>query len=174
MIRGPQRQTDYWTASRWLPLGVSAVVIGLLAVWLLRALEDVEARAEKLMVELTVRNIRTGLQLALGEALLHGREREIAGWAGVNPLRWLGREPPGYRGECTTRQAQGLEAGAWCFDRERRELAYRPRHAVRLKVEGGDGEAKVLRWRVVAAHGGSGLDAGLRVEYVTAYEWILE
>ncbi len=174
MIRGPERQTNYWTASRWLQLGMSAVVISLLALWLLQALEETEVRAEALMVELTERNMRTGLALAMGEALLHGREREIASWAGANPVRWLGHEPQGYRGECG-RPAQELGEGEWCFDRERRELVYRPRHDIRRQPGQGAGGKDVLRWRVVATQpAGRGLDAGLRVEYVTARERVLE
>lgn len=174
MIRGPERQTNSWTASRWLPLGVSAVVIALLALWLLAALEEAEARAEKLMVELIYRNMRTGLALAMGEALLHGREAEIASWVGTNPVRWLGHEPQGYRGECD-RPAQELGEGEWCFDRVRRELTYRPRHDIGDGLGQGAGEKGILRWRVAATQPArSGLEAGLRVEYVTAQGRILE
>lgn len=174
MIRGPERQTSYWTASRWLPLGVSAVVISLLALWLLAALEETEERAEALMVELIHRNMRTGLALAMGEALLQGREAQIVSWAGANPVRWLGHEPQGYRGECD-RPAQELGEGEWCFDRVRRELAYRPRHDIRRGPGQGAGGKDILRWRVVATQPArSGLDAGLRVEYVTAQGRILE
>lgn len=171
MTRGPLRQVNHWTASRWLSLSMSAVAISLLAAGLLRALEETDERAEKLMVELTYRHMRTGLAVAKAEALLRGREAEIADWAGANPVRWLAAPPPGYRGECS-RPAVELGAGEWCFDQERRELAYRPRRAAHLRIVAppADGAAKILRWRTTDA-GGQG---SLHVEYVTAFEWVLE
>jgi len=174
VIRIPAREMNYWTGSHWLTFAVAVGVIAVLAVVLLEALAEAEERGEKLMVEVAFRNMRTGLQLAKGEAILHGREGEIAGWAGANPARWLAAAPQGYRGECA-RPADVLREGEWCFDRERRELAYRPRHDRHLRLAPPDGAVKLLRWRVAAAQpGAAGLASGLRVEYVTAFEWFSE
>jgi hypothetical protein len=174
VIRATPRAYDHYAGSRWLVHAVTIVAILLLMGWLLAALQEAEERAEKLMVELTWRNMRTGLQIAVGEALMSGRDGEIAGWEGSNPVRWLGAEPGGYRGECTARFARELPKGAWCFDRERRELVYRPRNDRHLRMEGAGGHEKLLRWRVAAAAQEperQGL-AGLRVESVTAYFWL--
>lgn len=156
----------YYTGSRWLSAAVAVALIGALAVALLGALEEAEERAEAVLVEVTVRNMRTGLQIAMGEAITHGREKEIAGWAGSNPVRWLGTDPVGYLGDCP---GGSLPPGAWCFDRERRELAYQPRHHRHLvRVEGTE-----LRWRVAAAAADAprGGLVGLRLETVRPYDW---
>jgi hypothetical protein len=174
VIRVPARELNWWTASRWLSFAVSATVIAILAALLLDALKHEEERAEKLMVELTWRNMRSGLQLAKGEAMLHGREAEMAGWVGTNPLRWLASEPRGYRGECA-RPGDTLGAGEWCFDPARRELAYRPRNSQHLRLKQPGAGPKLLRWRVAAAQPGTaGSTEGVRVEYVTAFEWFSE
>lgn len=174
MIRATARAYDYYAGSRWLVHAVTIVAILLLAGWLLAALQEAEERAEKLMVELTWRNMRTGLQIAMGEALMSGRDKEIAGWEGSNPVRWLGSEPSGYRGECAARLAGELPKGAWCFDSGRRELVYRPRNDRHLRIDGEAGRGKLLRWRVVAAAQEPERPGppGLRVESVTSYSWL--
>ncbi|MCA1973916.1 MAG: hypothetical protein LDL44_13855 [Caenispirillum sp.] len=167
MIRGPERQTNPWTASRWLPLGVSAIIIASLAILLIAALRDMEERAEAMMVDMTLRNIRTGLTLAKGEAILAGREHEIPFWAGRNPTDWLAGRPADYEGDC--RDAASPAPGGWCFDAGRRELRYRPRHDRLLRPEDQSGAgAGVLRWRARA--GADGMN-GLSVEKVTDFSW---
>ncbi len=159
--------------SRWLPVTLTAVMILSLVVWLLRALHEAQEMAEKTVIEVTVRNMRIGMQLAMGEAMMHGREAEIRNWAGSNPLQWLGVVPEGYRGECTAAESDALPAGGWCFDRQRRELAYAPRNATHLKLRSGS-DLPHLRWRVVAVAPQENGQTGLRVENVTPYEWFLE
>lgn len=174
----PPRTLGYYAASTWLQGSVFLLLCLLLGSWLLGALHEAQERGEKQAVELAVRNMRTGMQLAMGEALMHGREGEIASWLGSDPVRWLGRQPDGYRGECSVQEADNLPAGAWCFDRERRELAYRPRNADRLQIlTTADGrQSKQLRWRVARApeSAASGGFVGLRVEIVTPYKWLLD
>lgn len=149
-----------------------------LSLWLLAALQEAQERAERLAVELTLRNIRTGMQLAMGEALMHQRESDIANWVGSNPVRWLGSPPEGYLGECSVIEARALPVGAWCFERERRELAYRPRNADHLSISAmADGRPlEQLRWHVVrtAERNASGGFVGLRVENITPYKWFLD
>lgn len=173
-----ERRGDYYSASHWLQAGVVAVLLGIFATWLLRTLADTQERSEKLAVELTWRYMRSGLKLAVGDALLHGRAGEVSQWVGRNPSDFLAAPPPGYVGECPLSTVSGLAAGAWCFDRGRRELVYRPKRDEQLRLLGasevGDGGAKVLRWRIVASgqpvmDGSSNI--GLTVELVTPYLW---
>ncbi len=177
MIRRGPRTLGHYARSRWLQGSVYLLLVFLLALWSLGALDETQERAEKLMVELTIRNARTGMQLAMGEALMQRREREIAAWVGSNPVRWVGNPPEGYRGECSAQEARDLPAGAWCFERERRELAYRPRKAAHLRIVSAVGgrDEGLLRWRVGRAAEGvaAGGFVGLRVEIVTPYEWFL-
>lgn len=158
-----------WTGSRWLPLSVSAVVIALLAGFLLMALADMEERAEAMLVALTVRNLRTGLTVAKGEALLAGEERAMAQWAGRNPIEWLAAPPAGYEGEC--RAAASPAAGGWCFDSTRRELRYRPRNAAHLALDSG-ARPEHLKWRVVVrASDADRQQIAVDVENLTPYRW---
>lgn len=147
MIRAPAREVNYWTGSRWLSLAVAWAVIAVLAGLLFVALQDMEERAEAMMVEITLRNIRTGLMMAKGEAILAGREADIARWAGRNPVDWLAAPPAGYEGEC--RAAGSPAGGGWCFDAGRRELRYRPSRD-RLQLADGREGGEVLRWRTSA------------------------
>jgi len=174
----PPRTLGYYATSAWLQGSVFLLLCLLLGYWLLGALHDAQERGEKLAVELAVRNMRTAMQLAMGEALMHQREGEIASWVGSDPTRWLGRQPDGHRGECSAAEADNLPAGAWCFDRERRELAYRPRNVEHLRILATDGgrQTEQLRWRVARApeSAASGGFVGLRVEVVTPYKWLLD
>ena len=95
MIAHEPRSLGYYSASHWLQGAVVFVVLGSLALGLLWALNDAKERAEKQVVELTLRNMRTGMQFAMGEALLRRRESEMASWVGINPVLWLGAPPTG-------------------------------------------------------------------------------
>ena len=132
--------------------------------------------AERQMVELMLRNMRTGMQYAMGEALMRQRENEIAAWAGGDPTRWLEVPPQGYRGECSVEERRNLPEGAWCFERDSRQLVYRPRNAKQLR-DPGDGQAcNQLAWRVVRVADGvvSGGFVGVRIEPASICRWFLE
>lgn len=162
-----------WQGRRWLSFSVSAVLLALLAWGALRALEDAEETSERFVVDVTLRNLRSGLQLAMGEAMIEGRENEFASWVGSNPLRWLGTPPGGYVGACPA-QAAGLAPGGWCFDETAGELVYRPRHGMRLRLASpvADPADQRLRWRVEATSRlPGGRITGLRVQSVTPYAW---
>lgn len=187
---------SYYAGSRWFMGVVTWALIGIFAFWLLSALLRAQELAEKMVVEQTVQNMRTGLKMAMGEAIVAGRDNEIATWAGANPLRWLGgmpesyargirggippsvanvaAAPQGYRGECSRREAEALPDGAWCFDRDARELVYHPRRDRYLRLQGSDGrnDAKLLRWRVTVPEAAYRVGfLGLRIEVVTPYVW---
>lgn len=181
MIAHESRRLGHYAGTKWFQWAVLLVLCGLLAGGLIGALEDAKGRAEQQAVELTIRNMRTGLQLAMGEALMQQRQGEIAGWAGSNPVRWLGRSPTGYGGECNNTGDRRPGAGAWCFDVRQKELIYRPRSDALLieqdkldKLERAGAEpCKTLRWRVRrtplpgAAQADNGF-VGLRIEPVRA------
>lgn len=179
MIPHGPRTLGYYAASHWFQWAVLFVVIGLLVVFgIMPALDDAKEQAERQAVELTIRNMRTGMQLAMGEALMQQREGEIVSWVGSNPVRWLSSSPVGYRGECSAAARRGLTGGEWCFDLDRRELLYRPRTADHLRAlpEGAFGECSQLRWRVARVLVGvtSSSFGGLRLETVSRCEWVLE
>ena len=155
-----------WVGARWLPGLVSVVVVAILAAILLQKLDEVGEDAERLLLDMTVRNMRTGLQLAIGDAIIHGREGELVTWVGRDPTIWLGQAPAGHLGDCHGGPAS-LAGGKWCFDGATRILWYRPRH--HGLVTDGARVAGVLGWRVGASApvGAGSKIEGLRVESVT-------
>ena len=178
MIPHQPRSLGHFAASHWLPGALVLVLLGVLALGLLWALGDIKERAEKQVVELTLRNMRTGMQLAMGEALMHQREGEIASWVGSNPVDWLGAPPVGYRGVCSADESRGLSSGEWCFERANRELVYRPTKVDHLRAvpEVEVSRCDRLRWRVVRVSAGvsSGGLVGLRIEPASPCQWILD
>jgi len=171
-VHSEPQHFSYYTGSRWLNFAIAMLLIAVVSLWLAASLRETEERTEKMLVELAVRRMNMGLQLAMGEAMMHERGREIPGWAGSNPTRWLDGKLQGYVGDCP--RTGDLAEGGWCFDSLRGELHYRPRHDRHLRLKNSSDEP-LLRWHVVAknptAPGGL---VGLRVENITLYEWFAE
>ncbi|MGE0355581.1 MAG: hypothetical protein AB7P08_01575 [Burkholderiales bacterium] len=172
MARPAAARAQRQGGSGWLELGVSAVVVSVLAALLLAALLAQQALAEKATVELTILNLRTGLRLAVAELIIAGREREVASLAGANPVRWLERPPEGYLGEIDTPEDPArMPGGAWYFDRGRRELVYRVSH------DGGfetlPGEPAVVRLQVALERGSARKEAllGVVLRVNNRYNW---
>ncbi|MDP2794192.1 MAG: hypothetical protein Q8O25_08965 [Sulfurisoma sp.] len=112
-------------------------IFGVLAFVFLARMERVQGDAERTEVQLTIRHMRVGMQLAVGELIMHGEEHRMAELAAINPVRFLEKKPPGYEGEATSPSRRG----GWVFDPLRKEIAYRPR-----LPQAFDGRDE-LRWR---------------------------
>jgi hypothetical protein len=169
------RTLGYYAASHWFQSAVVFLMLGALALFLLKALSDVEEQAERQAVELTLRNMRTGMQFAMAEALMRQREGEIANWAGSDPTRWLEAPPAGYRGECSAVDRASLPEGAWCFERESGQLVYRPRNARQLRGLVDGQQCGQLVWRVVKVGDGPVLGGlvDVRIEVASPCTWIV-
>ena len=130
------------------------VIFGVLASMLLARLIGIEEEAARTEIELTVRNMRVGLQLAVGERLMRGQEDRLVELLAADPAQFLGWQPPGYA------QGNGNAAapGSWRFDPAMRELAYRPRQPAAF--DGRD----LLKWRVAAQGVIGGRIVGIRLE----------
>jgi len=168
----------YYAASHWFQGAVLLAVLALIFNGLISALNDASERAEKQGVELTIRNMRTGMKLAMGEAMMQQREGEMAAWVGSNPVRWLGSPPGAYRGECSVEESRNLSGGEWCFERNRRQLLYRPHRPDRLHPlpPGSELQCSHLSWRVERAPESvvSAGFVGLRLEAVAPCQWVQE
>ncbi|MBI5108714.1 MAG: hypothetical protein HZA62_08190 [Rhodocyclales bacterium] len=125
-------------ASR-LEFAITVAIFGVLAALLLQRLALIEEDTERVEVDLTIRNIRTGIQLAIGERIMRGEEDRLAEVAAASPVDMLGKHPRGFVAE---RAASA--AGEWAYDPQRRELSYLPRQPQAF------GNADELRWRYVA------------------------
>ena len=103
---------------RKFEFAVLVLIVGALALFLLRALDNAREEIE----EATVLSEVAALRVELLDALAH---REAVGGAlpaSANPLRWAGREPAVYLGEL---DAAPVARGVWYFDRAHGELIYR-------------------------------------------------
>lgn len=128
------------SGSSKLEYAVVAIIFGVLATALMQRLELVQAEAERTAVDLTIRNIRSGMQLAQGELIMHGEDGRIGELARQNPVLFLGKLPDGYEGEAVSPE----QPGGWTYNPTLRELAYKPRLEPAFA-----GQAE-LRWRYQA------------------------
>lgn len=126
-----------------LELAVVILVLAVLGGSLLRALWRYEGQVERQAVDMTVRQIRTGLHLRLLDAMTYGRREDIASLPGSNPILLRGAPAENYLGELSSPPAPELTG--WYFDTVRRELAYRPRSESFAYRDGEHGE---LRWQL--------------------------
>lgn len=121
------------------------VIIGVLAVFLLSALE--RARVE--MEEASVQSEAAAIRIELLDRIVH---RESVGGElpqSSNPLRWIGYVPTGYVGELDSAPAA---RGIWYFDRKTEVLVYRFQLG---------GEARFRLARGMSGAGASGILAGV-------------
>lgn len=128
---------------RLLEFAVVVILFATLALVLLRALAELQDESERLAVELTIRNMNSGLFLQQAERLTSGRENTLRELAGQNPVGWLRTSPAGYIGE---QACEGvLAAGQWCWDPAQKVLYYYPRQENWLKTAR---NLPWLTWRV--------------------------
>ncbi|MCK9381253.1 MAG: hypothetical protein M0P95_09335 [Sulfuritalea sp.] len=128
---------------------ITVAIFGVLATALLVRLDTIQAEAERAEVNLTVRNIRVGIQLAIGERIMRGEEDRINEVAEASPVDFLGHRPRGF-----TEGRVAQSSGQWAYDPVRRELSYLPR------LPGAFADARELRWRYVARVDASGKTVG--------------
>ncbi|MBS3936041.1 MAG: prepilin-type N-terminal cleavage/methylation domain-containing protein [Sulfuritalea sp.] len=129
-----------------LELVVVVAVIAVLAAVLLDRLIALEREAERTEVALTLRNLQTGMQLAVGAQIVRGREAELHALLEKNPIEFLGI-PVGAGG-----------TARWSYDPGQRVLAYVPRQPAAF------GGQTQLRWRYVGRQDAHGRVVGLRIE----------
>lgn len=128
---------------------VTVMIFGVLAAALMARLSAIQEEAERMEVNLTVRNIRVGIQLAIGERIMRGEEFRIGEVAAASPVDFLGHRPRGF-----TERGAPSAPGQWSYDAARRELVYLPR------LPRAFADATELRWRYVARNDSSGRTVG--------------
>ncbi len=124
---------------RYYEFAVAVILIGVLALFLLRSL----AEASLAMEEATVQSVVAAMRLELIEMVAH---REMAGGvlpSSRNPVDWVSVKPAAYLGE---RDTVPVEKSVWYFDTQAGELVYRFRdeHRARFRLtrEGGAGQGR--------------------------------
>ncbi len=162
------------TGGTLLELAVAGAIIGIIATVFLGYMLRYQEVAEKTVMETTVINMRTGLNLRMAELMATDRMRDMGAVAQQNPIDWLESPPPNYLGQLDNPEPDAIPPGNWYYDSGRRQLVYRPDRARYLKP-GPDGE-KLIRFRVTAkTHPGQN-SRPARVEGVTLtpvipYDW---
>jgi hypothetical protein len=106
---------------------------------------EYQERAEKTLVDLTVRNLRATLRWQVAQRMVHGAAGDLVALLDANPVAWLERPPAGYVGEIAG-EAPDLAGGSWYFNTAARQLVYVPRLAAHLSVS--NYRSGRLRWQV--------------------------
>ena len=131
------------------------VIASIVSLFLYDRLRRYQALAEKQSMEMTVRNIRSGLQLRVAELMMADRMDEAGQLVQENPIRWLATAPTNYLGELRNPQVTDLPLSSWYFDPDRHALVYILR---RNKFFGSDpADEKPIVFRVTAVDRGSSI-----------------
>ena len=110
-------------------LVVVICIVAVLAGVLLGRLHGLQAEAERASVEHVIGALRSALALQVADAVAEGREGELARLAGSDPMEQLAETPANYLGALDGPDPAAVRPGHWYFDRNRRLLVYRVRHA---------------------------------------------
>jgi general secretion pathway protein G len=107
-----------------LEFAVTVAVIGILMGLLLQRIWYYQGEAERTVVEMTVANVRTALEIKVAEAKLPGRSIDLTFLAEENPFNLLKNKPVNYAGELFSPSDKDIGPGNWCFDRTNKSLIY--------------------------------------------------
>jgi len=153
-----------------LEFSVVAAVLSVLAGALLMASLYYEEMTESIVVQLTVRNMRSGMRYQIADRLIQGRTHELSAMVRANPVAWLDRSPEGYVGPVRHGDIGSLPKGSWFFDLDEQELGYIPKLSFHLSVE--RDRREILRWQVQALRSQVPSDVqGLMLVPVNPYRW---
>ena len=117
-------------------LAVVLAMLALLSAALLGRLAEVERESERLEVSLAIRNMRTGLKLAVGERVMHGEEFRIAELLDENPLNFLDTQ------QIVGASGTASQPGEWAYSPVSRVLSYQPRQPEAFE------DRELLTWRM--------------------------
>lgn len=131
-----------------IELIVVIIIIVLLAGIFLTRVPLYQEQAEKAAMQQVEGALQSALVLRFGT--LHARgaasEKELSILATDNPIKWLQKVPPNYKGEYYDPSPRSVAPGNWMFDLKSRELIYVVDHVEYFKA-GKDGN-KWIRFRV--------------------------
>ena len=131
-----------------IELIVVIIIIVVLAGIFLTRVPLYQEQAEKAAMQQVEGALQSALVLRFGT--LHARgaasEKELSILVTDNPIKWLQKVPPNYKGEYYDPSPRSVAPGNWMFDLKSRELIYVVDHAEYFKA-GKDGN-KWIRFRV--------------------------
>lgn len=108
---------------------VITIVVILAGLFLLRV-PIYQEQAEKAAMQQVEGAIQSALVLRYGALMTRGAaEKELSILATDNPITWLQKMPPNYKGEYYDPSPRSIAPGNWMFDLKARELIYVVDHA---------------------------------------------
>ncbi len=119
---------------------------GILATLFLNRTAYYQEAAEKVVVEVTVMHMRSGLRLRVAELMMEDRMDEAGELARENPVNWLKAPPPNYVGSLHHPNTHTIPPGSWYFDADQQELVYLLYHHRYFEPE--KGADNLIRFRV--------------------------
>jgi prepilin-type N-terminal cleavage/methylation domain-containing protein len=176
LLRSKMRRGERPGGFTLFEFAVVVVIVGVLAIVLLERLLVYQEYAEKTAMEMTVRNVRTGLRYQIADLMNQDRMREVDRLLNENPVTWLETPPPNYLGQFRNPAPDQIAPGNWYFDTAKRELVYLPNRK-RFFKPGGTGRDEI-RFRVTAVRGSQKLIKGsepsvqgLTLNLLNSYQW---
>ena len=145
-----------------LELAVVVLLIASCFTWLLNRMNQMVALGEATALDLTVRNLKTGVMSAVAVGLIGNKPDALPGIADGNPVGTAIEPPAGYIGAVRDTNPASIQPGQWYYDEDRHWLVY---HVVNTDyfVHGGDGPARVriqLKLIYNDANGNGSFDIG--------------
>lgn len=154
-------------------LVIGITIVSLLGTVLAERMLRYQEYAEKIAMEVTARNLQTGLRMQVADLMMSDRLHETDRLLQANPFDWLENLPPNYAGERAGSVPNDTVRGNWYFDSERREAVYVPYH--RRFFEPQTPGRDSVRYRVsavpVSQVNGSRRMEGLSLVLLTPYQW---
>jgi hypothetical protein len=107
-----------------LELAVVVLLIASCFTWFLNRMNHMAALAEATALDLTVRNLKTGVMAAAAAGILGNRTDALPRIAEENPVGRAIEPPPGYIGAVRGAVPDSIQPGQWYFDEDQRWLVY--------------------------------------------------
>lgn len=157
-------------------LAISLTIIGLLGAFLSERMLRYQEYAEKTAMEVTVRNLQTGLRWQVADLMMGDRLDEVDRLLQDNPISWLESPPPNYIGERADGRQSDAVRGNWYFDTLRKELVYTPFHRNYFRPQLNGNYAVRYRIASVPVLPGNGMRPieGLSLELLSPYKWEIQ
>jgi general secretion pathway protein G len=151
---------------------VSATLVLILISLLLDRLLYYQEQSEKVVMEMTARQLDSALRIRAAELMLSNRNGELPQLERTNPFTLFDVAPSRYGGETDGSDAASV-TGVWRYDRQKAQLLYVPaatRHLSIAAAAGEDGAAIRYRVKLLRAPPDAHI-AGVRLERLTEYHW---
>lgn len=127
------------------------IVMLLLIGVLLHRLAGVQKDVERLLIESEIMSLRTELQMSVVSTISRGKEGQLVGWVGRNPLELIGRDSS-LSGTPSSPEGRRI-GGDWRWDGHKERLTY-------YYSDGASVSLRIAR-AVVGQGNGWGLGGGL-------------